>query len=29
MKAFAHHFFYWYRRGYTLRTAWRMAKRTL
>lgn len=29
MKAFAHNFLYWARRGYGLRTAWRMAGRTL
>lgn len=29
MKAFARNFLYWWRRGYGLRTAWRMATRTL
>ena len=29
MKAFARNFIYWTRRGYGLRTAWRMAGRTL
>ena len=28
MKAFARNFLYWARRGYGLRTAWRMAGRT-
>ena len=29
MKAFATNFWHWVRRGYPLRTAWRMAGRTL
>lgn len=29
MKAFARNLLYWHRRGYGLRTAWRMAGRTL
>ena len=29
MKAFARNFWYWVRRGYPLRAAWRMAGRTL
>jgi hypothetical protein len=29
MKAFASNFWYWVRRGYPLRAAWRMAGRTL
>ena len=29
MKTFASNFLYWARRGYGLRTAWRMAGRTL
>lgn len=29
MKAFARNFLHWARRGYGLRTAWRMASRTL
>lgn len=29
MKQFLSDFFYWYRRGYSLKTAWRMASKTL